>query len=139
MERRALARLAVRVRIVGEARQRGPKHGQDANGQRHRRGALVADHVEHDDQEQDPDRGVGQDRVQRVAEPPPDKQIADGRDGLEEPEQESMDQVPEGLRPDALGIHRAHEQASQHHLTSSRSLRPAHPRWISREVLGLTA
>ena len=70
-------RLPVGHRVVGEADDGGGEHRQDPEDQRDIGGSRLSEHVEHDHQEQGTDRRIGEDRVERVAEPGPVEQAAD--------------------------------------------------------------
>jgi hypothetical protein len=49
-----------------------------------------------------------------MTEPPAVQQVPYGWHQVEEPVQESMGEIPEGFRPDRLGVHRPDQETGQH-------------------------
>jgi len=95
-----------------------------------RRHRLPED-VEDDHEEQDPDRRIGQDRVERVTEPSTVQEVAHARHRAEEAIQEVMGPRPERLDPAILGVHHANQPASDHRLPPRTEFTSRPPNWIA--------
>jgi hypothetical protein len=119
VQRRSIARRAVRIGVVREPGGGRGEHRQDPEDERDLRRDTLTEHVEHDDEEEDPDRHVRQDGVDRVAEPATVQEVAQLRHPVEEPVQVAVGPGTEWLHPPVLRIHQPSQPASHGRLGTS--------------------
>ncbi len=124
MQRRPRASEAIGLAVVGQTRHGRSHHEQDRPDQRDVGRRRLADQVEGDGTEQQPDRDVGDGRVERVAQPAPLRQITERPDGTKERPRPPLVEIPEWFRPSVVDGDQASQEPSQRP-TSHRNLRPA--------------
>jgi len=109
-----IARPAIGVRVVREAGQRRGEDCQDPDDERDVRGDGLPEDIEHDREEHDPDRCVGQDRMQRMPEPAAVEEVSNAGHPAEQPVQQAVGPRPERLDPAILSVHQANEPPNDH-------------------------